>query len=299
MTRPDGFEGFWDGVDAELARYPVAAEWERSALRSSEVSTVYHVRLTSSGPYRIFGYYSVPVGEGPFPGLMHTPRYGSVNHVPHRDDRERYATLTLMHRGQRLADRPFQAAYPGLLTLGIDDPATYIYRSIVADCLRGAEFLLARPEVDTGKVGIAGDDLALLTAARRPQFTAVQASGLMFYRMLDHAARSSAYPIEEVNDELRAAPERYHAIARTVAYFDPLHFAPQVTATTLLVTGDAGAVNGPEWLAPLAGALGGPVAQYHLTHEGATDHDWQDAWLARQLGSEAKPRLWEILAGSR
>ena len=48
--------------------------------------------------------------------------------MPHYDDRERYATLTLMHRGQRLADQPFAASYPGLLTLGIDSPATYIYR---------------------------------------------------------------------------------------------------------------------------------------------------------------------------
>ena len=112
----------------------------------------------------------MPKGEGPFPGLLIAPGYGSVNHLPHLDDRQRYVTLILMHRGQRLADQPFAASYPGLLTLGIDDPATYIYRGIVADCLRGAEFLLSRPEVDTSRVGIVGDDLALITAARRPGF---------------------------------------------------------------------------------------------------------------------------------
>ncbi len=292
--RPGDFEAYWDGVDAELARYPLAVEMERNALRSSEFSTVYNVKLTSIGPYRIFGYYSVPVGDGPFPGLMNTPRYGSVNHVPHRDDRERYATLTLMHRGQRLADQPFAAAYPGLLTLGIDDPATYIYRGIVADCLRGAEFLLSRPEVDGGHVGIVGDDLALLAAARRPQFAAVQGGGLLFYRLLEAAGRSSAYPVEEINDYLRTYPDRRDQVARTLAYFDPIHHAARVRATALLITGDAGAINGPEWLEPLAGALGGPVEQYRVTHEGATDHDWQDAWMARQLGKAAKPRLWVI-----
>ena len=25
-----------------------------------------------------------------------------------------------------------------------------------------------------------------------------------------------------------------------------------------------------------------------------TDHDWTDAWMARQLGSEPKPRLWQV-----
>ena len=290
-----GFAAYWDEVDTELARYPMAVEMERNALRSSEFSTVYNVRLTSIGPYRIFGYYSVPVGDGPFPGLLVAPRYGSVNHVPHYDDRERYATLTLMHRGQRLADQPFAATYPGLLTLGIDSPASYIYRSIVADCLRGAEFLLSRPEVEGNHVSIMGDDLALITAARRPQFTAVQAGGLLFYRLLEAAGRSSAYPVEEINDYLRTYPEKREQVAKTLSYLDPINHADRVRATALLITGDAGAINGPEWLEPLADALGGPVEQYRVTHEGATDHDWQDAWMARQLGSVPKPRLWEIV----
>src|SRR6266487_562188 len=182
------FEAYWNAIDQDLARHPAAATLERLALPSDEFSTVYTLRLTSSGPYRIFGYLSVPACEGPFPGLLVAPHYGSVNHLPHLDDRQRYVTLILMHRGQRLADQPFAAAYPGLLTLGIDDPHTYIYRSIVADCLRGAEFLLSRPEVDTTRIGIVGDDLALLTVARRAQFNAARIDGLMFYRMLEACA---------------------------------------------------------------------------------------------------------------
>ena len=294
VAQPADFDTYWDGVDTELARYPLAVEMERNALRSTEFATVFNVRLTSIGPYRIFGYYSVPVGDGPFPALLVAPRYGSVNHVPHHDDRERYAVLTLMHRGQRLADQPFAATYPGLLTRGIDSPATTIYRGIVADCLRGAEFLLSRPEVDGAHVGIIGDDLALITAARRPQFTAAQAGGLLFYRLLEAAGRSSAYPVEELNDYLRTYPEQRENVAHTLAYLDPINHATRVRATTLLLTGDAGAINGPEWLEPLAGALGGSVEQYRVTHEGATDHDWQDAWMARQLGGMPKPRLWTI-----
>ncbi len=294
-TQSADFEAYWDGVDTELARYPMAVEMERNALRSTAFATVHNIRLTSIGPYRIFGYYSVPVGDGPFPSLLVAPRYGSVNHVPHYDDRERYATLTLMHRGQRLADQPFAAAYPGLLTLGIDSPMAYIYRSIVADCLRGGEFLLSRPEVDGSHVSIIGDDLALITAARRPQFTAVQAGGLLFYRLLEAAGRSSAYPVEEINDYLRTYPEQREQVANTLSYLDPINHAARVRATALLITGDAGAINGLEWLEPLTSALGGLVEQYRITHEGATDHDWQDAWMARQLGSVPKPRLWEIV----
>src|SRR5687767_534837 len=166
---------------------------------STASSTTWFVRLTSIGPYRVSGYYSVPNSPGPHPGLLLTPRYGSVNHVPDFHDRERYAVLQLIHRGQRLADQPFAAAYPGLLTVGIESPETFVYRGIVADCLRGAEFLLSQPELDRARVAVQGDDLALLTAARRQGFTAVLAEELLLYRLLDAAGRGDAYPAEEVN----------------------------------------------------------------------------------------------------
>jgi cephalosporin-C deacetylase-like acetyl esterase len=285
--RPADFDAYWEAVDQELGQYEARPTLEPMALPSDEYSTVYAVRLTSIGPYRIFGYLSVPNGAGPFPGLLIAPGYGSVNHLPHLDDRQRYVTLVLMHRGQRLADQPFAASYPGLLTLGIDDPATYIYRAIVADCLRGAEFLLSRPEVDTSRVGISGGDLALITAARRSGFTAVQASGLLFHRLMEARERSDAYPAEEVNDYLRAYPDLTEAVARTLSYFEPAYHVSALTATTLFNGGGAG-------VKMVADAIPGTVEQYELTHEGGTDHDWADAWMARQLGSAPKPRLWQV-----
>jgi cephalosporin-C deacetylase len=285
--RPADFDAYWAAVDDELGAYPAAPTLEALALPSDEFSTVYALKLTSIGPYRIFGYLSVPKGAGPFPALMVAPGYGSVNHLPHLDDRQRYVTLILMHRGQRLADQPFAATYPGLLTLGIDDPATYIYRGIVADCLRGAEYLLSRSDVDARRVGIMGNDLALIAASRRPGFTAVQASGLLFHGLMQARLRSEAYPVEEVNDYLRAYPDKADAVAHTLAYFEPLHHVSGLKATTLFNGGGAS-------VKPLAEAIPGPVELYEQTHEGGTDHDWTDAWMARQLGAVPKPRLWEV-----
>ena len=285
---------YWDAIDAALARYPAAPVLTHSPLRETDYATVYEVKLTSSGPYRLFGYLSVPKGDGPFPALYLTPRYGSVNNVPHPDDRRRYVVFQLAHRGQRLADQPFSAPYPGLLTLEIDDPATYIYRDIVADCLRGAEFLLGRPEIDPARVGIRGDDLALHVLARRQGFAAADIGGLMFYRLMEARTRTEAYPTEEINDYLRAYPEHEAALGATLAHFDPQAHAAAIGARVLLQVGDEGSIGGPEWLAPLRQSLGGPVENYALTHEGGTDHDWLDAWLAGQLGATPRPRIWRI-----
>ncbi len=283
------FDDFWGAVDGELARYPIAAELRAMPEHSAEHSTTYFVRLTSIGPYRVSGYYSVPNRPGPHPGLLLTPRYGSVNHVPDYWDRERYAVLQLIHRGQRLADRPFAAAYPGLLTLGIESAETYVYRAIVADCLRGAEFLVSRSEVDRERVAAQGDDLAVLTAARRPWvFTAVVAEEMLLYRLLDAAQRSDAYPVEEVNDYLRSRADSAQAVAKTVSYFDARQHAPHVKATVMLPVGDD-----PSWLQPLRSALGERAETYQLTHRGSEDHEWLDAWLANKLGATPRSRFLE------
>jgi cephalosporin-C deacetylase len=288
---------FWRAVDDDLDRYPSSPELEPLPQRSTDSATSYFVRLTSIGPYRISGHYSVPKSAPGqlVPGLLITPRYGSVNNVPDYYDRERYAVLQLNHRGQRLADRPFAAAYPGLLTLGIDSPETFIYRGIVADCLRGAEFLRSRPEVDPDRVGIQGDDLALLTAARRPGFTAVVASELLLYRLVEASRRTDAYPVEELNDFWRANPTSRPAVERTLALFDPVEHVAEIRAPIMLTANDDTALGGEPWLTPLRAACDGRCETYRLTHQGAVDHDWVDAWLAARLGTQPKSRFREQL----
>lgn len=284
-----GFDDYWRAVDAELAALPARPELTAVPARSTVDYSFSAVRLTGLGPYRIFGYLSVPTGPGPFPGLLETPRYGSVNHLPHPHDRLRYVVFTVMHRGQRLADSPYAAAYPGLLTDGIEDPPSYVYRGVVADCLRGAEFLLGRPEVDPARVAATGDDLAVLTAARRPVFRALKVAHPLLHRLAEAAARGADYPHRELADLLRQRPGAADAVAATLALFDPVRHAPSVRAETLLAVGTG--LEGPEWLAPLVDALAGPTEQHRLTFRDAEDNDAMDAWLASRLGTRPMPRF--------
>lgn len=282
---PEDFEAYWTGVDADLAAIPARPELEPLPHRSIPEASLYAVRLTSISSYRITGYLSVPVGDGPFPALLETPRHGSATLVPHVHDRRRFVVLTATHRGQRGSDQPYRAAYPGLLTDGIEHPASYIYRAIVADCLRAAEYLAGRPMVDPARIAIRGEtDLCLVTAARRPVFAAAVPLGTLFYRADERRRTTTGYPLEELNDHLRAHPGA--DLARTLSYFEPLHHAPAVTAATLL-----GVESGDSWWKPLIEALGGPVDTLTLTNRGGTDADRYDEWLARELGVEPMSRF--------
>ncbi len=283
-NRPADFDQYWEEVDQRLAVTDPAPELTHVPLRSNEHCDVYELRITSPGPYRIFGYFTVPRGDGPHPALLLTPSYGSVKAIPYYNDRKRYITLQIIHRGQRLADEPWAAEFPGQLTERIDDPENYIYRDVAADCIRGAEFLLSRPEIDPNRVAVWGDDLAVLVAARRPGFTALIAGGLTFNQTLERCARTEAYPLEEINEYLRTFPDNAEAVGASLSYLDPIHHAPQFTGTTLLSVGE----DPP---ADLIEAFGGPVETYQLANLGGTDNDAIDAWIAARMGKPAMSRF--------
>jgi cephalosporin-C deacetylase len=281
---PGDFEAFWTKTMDELAALPAAPELTVNAIRTNEFSTVYDLYLTSIGPYRIYAFFSIPKGEGPFPAIVHTGGYGSVVHIASFEERQRYVTVALRHRGRRLADTPFAASYPGLLTTGIDAPESYVYRGIVADCVRVIDFLQTRSEVDAGKIAVVGDELALMTAALRPEVDALYASTNLFYGVEELAPRTNAYPLEEYNDYARTYPDRAIAMWNTVNYFNPLHFAPKVKAETVLVTGNERDMFSPEVVKPLVDAFGKRVHQYVSAHSSYKDGVQQAAWLADRYG---------------
>lgn len=278
--KPEDFDSYWNEAMNELSSFPPAPELEVIHLRSTDFAITYGVKFTSLGPYRIFAYYTVPHGDGPFPARYYVPTYSSVIHIPPYEDRKKFVTLALCHRGMRLSDKPFAAAFPGLLTVGIDDESTYVYRGIVADSCRALDFLLNRPEVDGAKIFLSGGgDLGLITAALHPEMKAVVGAPPMFYSARHLIPTTEAYPLEEINDYLRAYPEKEERVYRTLSYFDPLYFAPRIKAEVLLQCRKEGALFSEENAGPLIEILGDKCEVRVDTGLGYTEHVFAEEWI--------------------
>lgn len=287
-SKPQDFDNFWQDVLAELDATPSAPEVEEIPIRSTDFATAYGVRLTSIGPYRIYGYLSVPHGSGPFPARYHLPRYGSVTDlVPQgqaNGQRREHVTFAVCVRGQRLADQPYAAAFPGQLTDGIEDPASYVYRGIIADAVRGAEYLASRPDVDATRIAAIGNDLAFTTAALSSHVTHLVSAPTLLFDTLDLARRTSAYPLEEINDYLRLHPEREAAVHGTLSHFNLRWLAPRVNATTLLMAGAHGSALDASALEPLTQAIQGETDVHEAEHSGFKDGRHSEEWLSGRFG---------------
>jgi len=284
----EAFGEYWSETLEALARYPACPEIDPLPLRSTPFATLYGVRLTSIGPYRLFGYLSIPAGTGPFPAIYYPPRYQSVLEIIPQGtanlQRSRYVTFTLAGRGQRNSDSPFAAMFPGLLTEGIDEAASYAFRGIAADSVRGLEFLLSRREVDRARVVVTGNDMALIAAALGEGATHVVTTPALFYRTAELAPRAQAYPLEEINDYVRMFPARAPAVHRTLALYDLCAFAPRLAATALVMAGAPGSLLDGPALGALVTAVRGTVTVHESEQSSYKDGLYAERWMAAQCG---------------
>lgn len=298
-TKPEGFDAYWDAVLAELDATPAEPEIEVIPLRETDFATLHGVSITSIGPYRLFGYLSVPRNDGPHPAIYWPPKYASVLEIIPQGTanavRSEFVTFSLAGRGQRNSDKPFAAMFPGLLTEGIASRDSYVFRGIVADAMRGLEFLNSLDFVDKTRTLVIGNDVAMQTLALRPGATHLVCTPALFFDPLGLAQKTQGYPLEEYNDYLRAYPSEKDSVENTLSYFDLRVFANDISATTLINAGPAGSILAPEALRPVADAVGGDVTVYASQHSSYKDGLYMERWIADKLGLDAPilPEHWQ------
>ncbi len=249
--KPADFDAFWDEVRRQTAAVPLAPEIVPDPLRTSEDIEVFQVFYNSLDHVRIAAWYCRPTRRAErTPAIVLLPGYQMDPPIPKEWARKGYMALSVAPRGKLRSMHQFNPGYPNLLTYNITDRHTYAYRGFYADSWRGVDFLLAQPDVDAARIGVAGASqgggLTIVTAAMRPEIRAAAAGAPYLCGFMDAIALTHTYPYEEINDYLRRYPDSRSLVEETVAYFDGINFADKITCPIIVNIGLQDNVCPPE-----------------------------------------------------
>lgn len=234
--------------------------------------------------------------------MLIVPGYISEPTLPKSWAKMGYAAVGVAPRGKLRSNGQYNPGYPGLLVDNIVDRNTYAYRGFYVDAYRAVDFLLTRPEVDAGRVGVHGSSqggaLTITTAALRPEVITCGAAGAPYLcGFMDAASLTHSYPYEEINEYLRLHPDREPRVRAAVAYFDGINFAPMIRCPMLVYAGLADDVCPPETAYDLVKAMTCPV-ELHAYPRCAHDAGiyWEMPNVEAFLATHLKPAAFALHA---
>ncbi len=292
VSQPQDFEDFWEGTRLELSRIPLEPKVSPVLMRSNENVSVYQASYRSLGGLEITTWYCVPTqGEGPFPAVIIFPGYKGEPALRRDWGGKGVVTLTVAVRGKLRSNSHFNPGYPGLLTQGIEDPETYSYRGVISDCVRGLDFLLTRPEVDSQRIFASGSSqgggLTLIASALRSEIRGA-VSGYPFLCCYPEAmSLTRSYPYNELTCYARAHPEGKEQMLETLQYFDAVNFVGQIKCPMAVGIALEDEVCPPETSYAAYKGLGGPKELWLFPNSGhGNAHDYpakETAWLEKLI----------------
>lgn len=223
---PENFDRFWREAKAELIRIPIDAKLEEVEAVDPGDAKRFKVSLANVNGTRVFGWFHLPEGKGPFPTVLSIPGSGIGRTGRFAGFTEAgMAVLAIEVHGlepraqeiigaaQWIRPQTDETAYftklqngilAGYHRFGIEDPYRYYHRRTLQSAMRALDFLCTREDVDPDKIivfgGSQGGGLSLLTAAIDKRVDAVVATVPAFCNNasredshLPHVARTMSY----------------------------------------------------------------------------------------------------------
>jgi len=313
VIRPDDLEQFWTAtLDAELSR-PLDARIEQleTPLRTLDV---YDVSWVGYGGQRVQAWLRLPAGAtGPLPTVLQYGGYSGGRGYPFVDSvyaSAGYAHFILESRAQGWRTPSLTSTTPdldatagdmhapGVMTLGIQDPARYYYRRLYVDAVRMLQLSAQDPRVDAARIAALGTSqgggLSIAVAGLAALAGLPLAAALPNVPFLCHFRRAvgltDAHPYAEIAGYLAAHPSEEAQAFTTLSYFDGANLGGLAKVPALFSTAGMDQVCPPSTVYAAYHAWGHEdknITYYPWNgHEGGGDHHtWHTLqWLAERFG---------------
>ena len=233
--QPD-FQQFWDKARAELKSVAPEFKLELVPEECTPTNAVYKVSMKSLGGVTIYGYYSEPIGEGPYPVMIEYMGYGSGSYYPNK--RPDAADFILSVRGQAI-DQP-NNVYGNWIEYRLDDPEQYYYRGAFMDVIRAIDFVCSRPKVDQSKIfargGSQGGAFTFAACALDVRIAAA-APDVPFLGDYPDYFQIVGWPASDVFNGQKKYGLSDEELYRNLSYFDIKNLAEWVSCPILMAFG--------------------------------------------------------------
>lgn len=248
---PSDFKTFWDEAKTKASKFSLTYTQKQIERYSTPQVDCHLIRLQLNAEGQcVYGYLFTPKAKGSYPVVFCPPGAGVKeikNPTAHRYYAEEgFIRFEIEIHGlnpemdtetfQEIS-RAFEGKGNGYLTNGLDSRDQFYMKRVYLACLRSIDFLTSLPQWDGRNVitqgGSQGGALSLITAGLDQRVTACVANHPALADMAGFKAeRADGYPHYSKMVGMDT-PEKIH----TMAYYDVVNFARQITVPTLMTWG--------------------------------------------------------------
>lgn len=249
---PSDFNEFWNKTKAEAAQFPLTYTKEYVEKYSTDKIDCYLIRLQLNKQNQcIYGYLFYPKAEGKYPVVLCPPGAGiktikgPMRHKDYAEEGCIRFEIEIHGLNPELDEdtfgeisRAFSSRENGYLVNGLDSRENYYMKRVYLACVRSIDLLTSLPEWDGKNVivqgGSQGGALALITAGLDKRVTACVANHPALSDMAGYkAGRAGGYPHLFKNTVDMDTPAKM----KTLAYYDVVNFAKQITVPVYMTWG--------------------------------------------------------------
>jgi cephalosporin-C deacetylase len=302
-TPPTDLADFWRETlqEARAAAVPMTATPVDTGLRLVDT---YDVTFSGFGGAPVRAWYYRPAGaEGDLPVVVRYQGYGGGRGLAHQVPLwplAGYACLQVDTRGQGSGSTPGDTpdpggsapAYPGYLTRGVLDPATYYYRRVFTDAVLAVDAAKSMPGVDASRVAVTGGSqgggISVAVGSLRDDLSAVLADVPFLSDFRRATEITDTAPYSELASYLAVHRDHVEQVFTTLAYFDISVLAASAQAPALFSVALMDVICPPSTVYAAYNAYAGPkeirVYPYNDHEGGQSFHEVEQlAWLRSRL----------------